>query len=62
MSRILLAVAAVSMAGCSTSPPPAPDPDVDHAYVAKVEKSARLGNAQVTWVARPTKRTTTTTN
>jgi len=61
MSRILLAFGAVSMIGCSTvNPPPAPDPDVDHEYVAKVERSARLGNAQVTWVARPTKRTTTT--
>ncbi len=61
MSRILLAIAAVSMVGCSTlNPSPAPNPDVDHDYVAKVERSARLGNAQVTWVARPPTRPTAT--
>ena len=61
MSRILLAIAAVSMVGCSAlNPTQATGPDVDHDYVAKVERSARLGNAQVTWVARPTKRATAT--
>ena len=60
MFRILLAIAAVSIVGCSAlTPTQAPGPDVDHDYVAKVERSARLGNAQVTWVSRPTKRPTT---
>ena len=58
MTKTLLVAAAVMvMAGCGTvDPSKAPDPDVDHAYVAKVEQSARLGGAQVTWVQRPTKR------
>jgi starvation-inducible outer membrane lipoprotein len=61
MTKTLLIAAVMVMAGCSTvDPAKAPDPDVDHAYVAKVEQSARLGGAQVVWVQRPTKRTTAT--
>lgn len=62
MIRLLMAAtAAVTMAGCSSLLSNQSDEaDVDHEYVAKVEQSARLGNAQVTWIARPVKRPTVT--
>jgi len=51
MRRLMLALGLAGLAGCATAPSPFAGYDTE--YMAKVEKGARLGGAQLVWVQPP---------
>jgi len=56
MKRIGIAAFIVLAAGCSTWSGHVAEDDVDHAYIAKVNQSAKGTNSQVMWLSTPKKR------
>jgi hypothetical protein len=50
MRVLLLTIACTVLSACATSP----NPSVDEKYMARVERGAQLGNAQIVWVNPPT--------